>query len=74
MPIKSVESSINYYYIGKTDCVDSPNTHTYIIEIELFKDPGCTENVVFISRAAEHTLNITVVSLSGEDCTWEGTW
>ena len=63
-----------HYYMGKTDCNESSSTCTYEIEITLFEDPGCTGKILFVSDPIEHTRNITVGTLSGEDCTWEGPW
>ena len=63
-----------HYYMGKTDCNESSSTCTYMTKITLFKEPGCTGKILFISYPIEHTVNITVGTLSGEDCTWEGPW
>ena len=63
-----------HYYMGKTDCNESSSTCTYMTKITLFEDSGCTGKILFISYPIGHTRNITVGTLSGEDCTWEGPW
>ena len=62
-----------HYYMGKTDCNESSSTCTYKKKTEIFDVPRCQGEPVetFIEKK---TLRITVGTLSGEDCTWEGPW